>query len=190
MKSVVIPWLALIWGCFGPALAQEAGKASREEILSVARTFREKQLPCDSLIYLGTGFCPSGWNTGHGSFTFNSSVFPDPRRMIEELHALSFRIVLHVVIQARELRGTVHDRFDMEKFEEKEAASYWNQHRKVFALGVDGWWPDDGDELPIEARFIGRTVQTTDTEIIEVKFQEIDGMEKVLMVEKVAGEAA
>ena len=45
-------------------------------------------------------------------------------------------------------------------------------------------------ELPIEARFIGRTVQTTDIEIIEVKFQEIDGMEKVLMVEKVAGEAA
>jgi len=126
--------------------------ASREEILSVARTFREKQLPCDSLIYLGTGFCPSGWNTGHGSFTFNSSVFPDPRRMIEELHALSFRIVLHVVIQARELRGTVQDRFDMEKFEEKEAASYWNQHRKVFALGVGGWWPDEGDPLNAASR--------------------------------------
>jgi pyrimidine operon attenuation protein/uracil phosphoribosyltransferase len=45
-------------------------------------------------------------------------------------------------------------------------------------------------ELPIEARFIGRTVQTTDIEIIEVKFQEIDGMEKVLLVEKVADEAA
>jgi pyrimidine operon attenuation protein/uracil phosphoribosyltransferase len=40
-------------------------------------------------------------------------------------------------------------------------------------------------ELPIEAKFIGRTVQTTDIEIIEVKFQEIDGMEKVLMVEKI-----
>lgn len=40
-------------------------------------------------------------------------------------------------------------------------------------------------ELPVEARFIGRTVQTTDVEIIEVKFQEIDGMEKVLLVEKV-----
>ncbi len=39
-------------------------------------------------------------------------------------------------------------------------------------------------ELPIEARFIGRTVQTTDIEIIEVKFQEIDGIEKVLMVER------
>jgi pyrimidine operon attenuation protein / uracil phosphoribosyltransferase len=40
-------------------------------------------------------------------------------------------------------------------------------------------------ELPIEARYIGRTVQTSDIEIIEVKFQEIDGMEKVLLVEKV-----
>jgi len=40
-------------------------------------------------------------------------------------------------------------------------------------------------ELPIEAKFIGRTVQTTDLEIIEVKFQEIDGTEKVLLVERV-----
>src|SRR4051812_15782333 len=42
-------------------------------------------------------------------------------------------------------------------------------------------------ELPIEARFVGRTVQTSDSEIIEVKFQEIDELEKVLLVEKVAG---
>ena len=40
-------------------------------------------------------------------------------------------------------------------------------------------------ELPIEAKYVGRMVQTTNIEIIEVKFQEIDGMEKVLLVEKV-----
>ena len=39
-------------------------------------------------------------------------------------------------------------------------------------------------ELPIEARYVGRMVQTTQNEIIEVKFQEIDNMEKVLLVEK------
>jgi len=45
-------------------------------------------------------------------------------------------------------------------------------------------------ELPIEAKFVGRVVQTTDAEIIEVKFHEIDGMEKVLLVERAAtGEA-
>jgi len=40
-------------------------------------------------------------------------------------------------------------------------------------------------ELPISARYVGRTVQTTDREIIEVKFQEIDDIEKVLLVERV-----
>ena len=39
-------------------------------------------------------------------------------------------------------------------------------------------------ELPIEAGFVGRTVQTTRNEIVEVKFQETDSMEKVLLVEK------
>ncbi len=56
---------------------------------------------------------------------------------------------------------------------------------QLLALIDRGW-----RELPIEAKFVGRVVQTTDNEIIEVKFQEIDGMEKVLLVEKVAGEAA
>ena len=40
-------------------------------------------------------------------------------------------------------------------------------------------------ELPIEARYIGRMVQTSSNEIIEVKFQEIDGQEKVMLVERV-----
>ena len=39
-------------------------------------------------------------------------------------------------------------------------------------------------ELPIEASFVGRVVQTTDREIIEVKLQEIDGDEQVLLVER------
>jgi pyrimidine operon attenuation protein/uracil phosphoribosyltransferase len=40
-------------------------------------------------------------------------------------------------------------------------------------------------ELPIEASFVGRNVQTTDREIIEVKLREIDNDEQVLLVERV-----
>lgn len=40
-------------------------------------------------------------------------------------------------------------------------------------------------ELPIEASFIGRTVQTSDREIIEVKLREVDSDEQVLLVERV-----
>lgn len=40
-------------------------------------------------------------------------------------------------------------------------------------------------ELPIEAGFVGRAVQTTMNEVIEVKLNEIDGADKVLLMEKV-----
>ena len=53
--------------------------AGSEEVLGVARTFREKRLPCDALIYLGTEFTPSGWNTRNGEFTWNAGNFPDPQ---------------------------------------------------------------------------------------------------------------
>jgi pyrimidine operon attenuation protein / uracil phosphoribosyltransferase len=39
-------------------------------------------------------------------------------------------------------------------------------------------------ELPIEATFIGRTVQTSASEVIEVKLTEIDEAEKVLLMER------
>lgn len=39
-------------------------------------------------------------------------------------------------------------------------------------------------ELPIEAAFIGRKVQTSDTQIIEVKLKEVDNLEKVQLVER------
>jgi len=42
-------------------------------------------------------------------------------------------------------------------------------------------------ELPIEAAFIGRTVQTTENQIIEVKLREVDDAEKVLLMEKQPG---
>jgi pyrimidine operon attenuation protein/uracil phosphoribosyltransferase len=45
---------------------------------------------------------------------------------------------------------------------------------------VDRGWR----ELPVEASYVGRKVQTAADEIIEVKFREIDGVEKVMLAEK------
>ena len=41
-------------------------------------------------------------------------------------------------------------------------------------------------ELPIEAAFVGRTVQTTDNEIIECRLTEVDKEEQVVLVERTA----
>ena len=128
--------------------------ANREEVLNEAKIFREKRLPCDALIYLGTGFCPSGWNTENGSFVWNSHVFPDPKEMLADLHAHNFRVIPHVVILSDRLRGTVHDPCELSSFDEAEASCYWDTHRKDFAMGIDGWWPDEGDSLDIASRLV------------------------------------
>lgn len=127
---------------------------SREEILAEAKTFREKKLPCDAMIYLGTGFCPSGWNTENGSFVWNSRAFPDPKGMIHALHEEHFKVALHAVILSDKLKGTVHDACDLSRFDEEQASCQWDAHRKDFALGVDGWWPDEGDPLDIQSRLV------------------------------------
>jgi alpha-glucosidase/alpha-D-xyloside xylohydrolase len=125
--------------------------AGPDEVIGVARTFRDKKLPCDALIYLGTGYCPAGWNTGHGSLEFNPKTFDKPADLIDRLHKLNYHVVLHQNHAPRDLSGkAVAGPAADEK--PNTIAAYWKRHGPVFALGVDGWWPDDGDELPREAR--------------------------------------
>ncbi|MPY89981.1 MAG: DUF5110 domain-containing protein [Luteitalea sp.] len=138
--------------------------AGPDEIMWVARTLREKKLPCDTLIYLGTEFTPSGWNTRNGEFTWHDGNFPDPQGMIEKLHAQHFRVVLHVVIEGRQLSGTVHERCDPKNAvpsgrtpddrwpDDRNVPCYWPYHKPVFDLGIDGWWPDQGDGLDAASR--------------------------------------
>ncbi len=132
--------------------------AGPEEILGIARTFREKKLPCDALIYLGTEFAPSGWNTRNGEFTWHTGNFPDPKAMIDQIHAQHLRVVVHVVIEGRTLTGTVNDPCSAEPLPsgrtadnrwppDRQVACYWPHHKGTMDAGVDGWWPDQGDGL-------------------------------------------
>jgi len=128
----------------------------REAILEEAKMFREKKLPCDAMIYLGTGFCPAGWNTNNGDFTFNTKIMPDPKAMFDQLHQEHFKVVLHVAYPTgiREMKGTVRDTCDTGKRAEPQASCYWGMHRPVLATGVDGWWPDEGDALDLPSRLV------------------------------------
>jgi alpha-glucosidase/alpha-D-xyloside xylohydrolase len=123
----------------------------REQILDEAKEFRRRRLPCDTFIYLGTGFTTGGWNTGHGQFRFNETLFPDADVMIRQLHDDHLRVVLHVVDPPLHLSGTVDDSGSAATREDN-AAHYWNEHQPVARAGVDGWWPDVGDKLDPAAR--------------------------------------
>ena len=127
-----------------------------EEILGVAKTFREKKLPCESLVYLGTEFAPSGWNTRNGEFTWHPTNFPDPKKIIDQLHADHFKVIVHVVVEGRRFIGRVSDPCTAPELPpgrtaenswppERQVSCYWPVHKAVMDVGVDGWWPDQGD---------------------------------------------
>jgi alpha-glucosidase/alpha-D-xyloside xylohydrolase len=133
------------------------------DILAEAQLFREKKLPCDAMIYLGTGFCPNGWNTDNGEFTWNPRAFPDPPKAVEQLRRDHFKVVLHVALEGRRLTGSVHDACTATRLPsgrtpdgqwppDRQVSCYWPFHKPLADLGVDGWWPDQGDDLDAPSR--------------------------------------
>ena len=140
------------------------------QILAEADTFRQKKLPCDALIFLGTGFCPAGWNTGHASLEFNPKVFErPPAEVMADCHRRNFQFVAHVTPQpvaplkdadgktlrlpwdGDRLHGTFQNATDLA--DPTHIATYWQKHRAAFSTGIDGWWPDEGDWFDIDSRF-------------------------------------
>jgi alpha-glucosidase/alpha-D-xyloside xylohydrolase len=122
---------------------------SEELLLRVVDTFREKNMPLDAVIYLGTGFTPTGWNTRQPSFNFNPRVFRrDPKEVLADLHERDVKVIVHMVPWGRDrlptLQGTIPPQPD-ESMDESHILNYWQQHVGLVEAGVDAWWPDEGD---------------------------------------------
>ena len=120
-----------------------------DQLLEIVDTFREKRIPVDAVIYLGTGFCPRGWNTPQPSLDFSPIVFAgDPAAVIDQLHDRHVKVVMHIVPWDRDrlptLQGTIPPR-PGETIDDSHIQNYWQQHVALFAAGVDAFWPDEGD---------------------------------------------
>ena len=146
------------------AVAPHAGRA-RTRSMWVAQTMREKKLPCDALIYLGTEFTPSGWNTRNGEFTWKPENFPDPKQIdrraaraaLQGRPAHRHRRPAHhrhgAAIRARRTRRCrAAGRPTTGGPTIAPCRCYWPYHKPLFDLGVDGWWPDQGDGLDAPSR--------------------------------------
>ena len=119
--------------------------------LSIAKHLRDSLLPCDGLIYLGTGYAPNGWNTTQPSFAWNTTTFPNPAQNTDSLHKMHFKISLHEIPGTTTvLQGHIPAQAG-ETVDNTHISTYWNQHRAPFAL-VDGWWPDEGEGMTVASR--------------------------------------
>jgi alpha-glucosidase/alpha-D-xyloside xylohydrolase len=122
---------------------------SEDLLLWVIDTFREKKFPIDSVVYLGTGFTPTGWNTRQPSFSFNPAVFKrDPAEVIEDMHEHNVKVLVHIVPWHRDRLSTLHGSIPPkpeETLDDGHILNYWKQHEGLVAAGIDAWWPDEGD---------------------------------------------
>lgn len=126
------------------------------QMTGIVDTFRQKHLPLDAVIYLGTGFVPRGWNTPQPSLEFNPQVFKSPpESFIAGLHARHVKVALHIVPWDRDrlptLQGSIPP-LPGETVDSSHIADYWNQHLPLVKAGVDAWWPDEGDWLDLFER--------------------------------------
>jgi len=126
------------------------------QMVGILDTFREKQIPVDAVIYLGTGFTPRGWNTKQPSFKFNRSVFKrEPKDVLSDLHARHVKVVMHMIPWDRgrleTLRGSIPPKSG-ETVDSHHIDSYWKEHNALVDTGVDAWWPDEGDWFSFHER--------------------------------------
>lgn len=120
-----------------------------KQLIDIVDIFREKQIPIDAVIYLGTEFCPRGWNTLQPSFDFNPEVFRrDPENVLSDLHDRHVKTVVHMVPWDRgklpRLHGSIPAQDD-EILDESHIQNYWQQHVSLMDQGIDAFWPDEGD---------------------------------------------
>lgn len=132
---------------------------SQDELIGTVKKYRELNVPLDGIIqdwqYWGTD--NKTWN----AVEFLNPEFPDPKKMIEEVHNLNAHIAISVwpsfgpntnIYKELKKKGLL---FDFETFPQNNGTKvydafnpqarqvYWDyMNKNIFSLGMDGWWLD------------------------------------------------
>lgn len=135
---------------------------NQDEVISLAETFREKEIPCDA-IYLDIHYMD-----GYRVFTFDNTRFPDPKGMMEQLEQLGFHVVPIVDPGVKQdplypiyREGVEHGHFckylegdlfigevwpgkaAFPDFTEDETAYWWGEKHEFYVKnGIRGIWND------------------------------------------------
>jgi alpha-D-xyloside xylohydrolase len=131
---------------------------SQDEILGVARKYRDLHIPVDNIVQ------DWFWWNRKGEFVFNKN-YPDPKAMVDQLHAENFHLMISIWpffepgsanYDYMEKKGWFVDKFKYAKppyhtdamavydATNPEARKYyWDEVNKgLFSIGLDAWWMD------------------------------------------------
>jgi alpha-D-xyloside xylohydrolase len=131
---------------------------SQDEILGVARKYRDLHIPVDNIVQ------DWFWWNRKGEFVFNKN-YPDPKAMVEQLHGENFHLMISIWpffepgstnYDYMQDKGWFVDKFKYAKppyhtdaMAVYDATSpearkyYWDEVNKgLFSIGLDAWWMD------------------------------------------------
>jgi len=150
-KAVMLPKWA-----FGYMQSQERYETA-QELIDTVKEYRRRGVGLDCIILDWMSW------TGHlwGQKTMDPERFPDPTKMMEELHELDARLLISIWPTMHEDGGNYKE-FSEQKlllpltnicnaFDEKARKLYWGQANSgLFAYGIDGWWCDNSEPITPE----------------------------------------
>ena len=85
-KAQVVPrWVMGFW-------QSRERYTSQDEIVSTLREFRDRKIPVDNIVQDWQYWKPDQW----GSHEFDSTRFPDPEKMLDDIHAMHARYMISV----------------------------------------------------------------------------------------------
>jgi len=163
-KAVLLPkWAYGFW-------QSRQRYTTQAELLGVVADYRKRRIPIDNIVMDWFYWKEDSW----GSHEFDKARFPDPRAMIDQVHAQNVRFMISVwpkfyptTANYKELdaagfmyRKNVEDGFldwvgpgykssFYDPYSKPARDMYWRQvNEKLGVLGVDAWWMDATEPDP------------------------------------------
>ena len=135
--------------------------ASQEDLLAIARRYREEGIPIDTLVQDWLYWDDGLWGNKH----FDKERYPDPKALTDALHGMDLRLMISIWpnlsgesedrIEMREAGYLLGDGSTVNAFDENARALYWKEaYEGLFRYGIDGWWCDSSE--PFDAVWGGR----------------------------------
>ncbi len=133
---------------------------SQAELIEVVQEYRTRRLPLDGIVLDWHSWTGDMW----GQKTLDPERFPDPDRMLAEIHKLHSRLMISVWPnmdpktndnkEMEEHGCLLGNRSTYDAFQPKGREIYWRQaNTGLFSHGIDAWWCDCTE--PFEADWNG-----------------------------------
>ncbi|NDV83785.1 TIM-barrel domain-containing protein [Bacteroides sp. 51] len=157
-KSQIMPkWAMGFWQ------SRERYK-TQDEILDALATFRQRQIPIDNIVLDWSYWPEDAW----GSHEFDKARFPDPKAMVDSIHAMNAQMMISVWpkfyvttehykefdergwMYQQAVKDSIRDWIGhgylssfYDAYAEGARKLFWQQMKDhLYPLGIDAWWMD------------------------------------------------